>query len=108
MGLKYAIGEGNVKPYIFGQAGISDLMNNVTFTYTDTVSSDTATGTSASEVDPEIAGGVGLNIGLGETSKVSLLVQTKVAAVFGTGSTFTLSSDRGRGEFLRNSFREVF
>ncbi len=89
IGLKYAIGDGPVKPYIFAQGGISDLMNNVTYSYSDTVTTDYATGTSASEVDPEVAGGIGLNIGLGDTSRFSLIVQSKVAAVFATGSTFT-------------------
>ena len=69
-----------VKPYLIGQAGISDLSSSYTIG---------SSSVSASSVYPEIAGGAGLDFSLGDASKIGIIVQSKVAIVLGNGGTFT-------------------
>jgi len=82
-GLKYFLGGSSmpgVKPYLIGQAGLSDLNTSIT------VGSISG---SASSIYPEIAGGAGLDFSLGDASKIGIIVQSKVAVVLGNGGSFT-------------------
>jgi hypothetical protein len=78
-GLKYYFVDiPNLKPYIFGQMGLSDLIGNESISLY-------GISTNWSIINLEIAGGVGVDIGLGDTRKIEILIQAKAAEIMYDG-----------------------
>jgi hypothetical protein len=82
-GLKcYFTDMSDLKPYIFGQVGLSDLIGNESISLYE-ISQNW------SVINPEIDGGVGLNFGLNDSKKIEILIQAKVAKVMYNNGNFT-------------------
>jgi len=76
--LKYAFGTDKTKPYILVGAGLGDSIANVTF---DSIS------VSASQMNNEIEGGVGIQFPAGDS--LNLFLQATANLLLTSGSTFT-------------------
>lgn len=76
--LKYAFGTSSTKPYILVGAGISDTIASITFS---------SVSASASQINPEIQGGLGVQFPLG--TDANLFLQGAANVIFNSGSTFT-------------------
>ena len=81
-GLKcYFTDMSNLRPYMFGQAGLSDLFGNENISLY-------GISKNWSFINAEISGGVGLNFGLDDTKKIEILIQAKVAEVMYNNANF--------------------